>query len=109
VIKLDSKVLADNFRVVPPVCIAMQQKPNHSHEGNIMSNETNNQTTDKAAPEAAAAPAPTAAPSSKKSWINGRTVAYTVAGTVAVISIGAAAWAMLRNPKAVEAVVDAAA
>lgn len=68
-----------------------------------MSDNTNNQTTDQAQPEAGAA-----APS-KKSWINGRTAAYTVAGAVAVIGIGAAAWAMLRNPKAVEAVVDAAA
>lgn len=70
-----------------------------------MSNENNNQTTDQAQPEAAGKPE---AQPSKKAWLNGRTVAYTVAGAVAVVGIGAAAWALLRSPKAVEAVADAA-
>lgn len=67
-----------------------------------MNNETNDSAKTAEQPTAAA-------PKEEKAWISGTTVAYIVAGTVAVAGLGAAAWAIFRSGKTVEAVVDAAA
>lgn len=80
-----------------------------------MSNDKTNQTTEQTQTTGQAGtaeqpkPDTAQAPAEQKGWLNGRIVAYTVVGAVCVAGIGAAAWALMRNPKAVEVAVDAAA
>jgi hypothetical protein len=74
-------------------------------------NATNNEQTNTGGegPKIDSSSPQTPAKEGRKAWINGMTVAYCVAGAVAIAGIGAAAWALTRAPKVVEAAADVAA